>query len=682
MFLALSLFLVIANASGENSGASQTVSESEGTFPKLTRKLVLNIPDATNPYFQITDYWKEAIAGRPLPIGEGQRIGTAVWEPAEIDSENVIRSRTGAGPLYVEWEESKERKVLLNQKSWRFLFNGDMETGAQLIPVTLRKGVNSIMTWNWINFRLYPVKAPIILDAPTTILPDPTSGEKGPFQGSVVAINCSDLAQRIHLKAQVDDGPVTETQTDRVPAMDRRIVRFHFNVAPQISVGAHKLKLWVYKESVATADIHVPAPGMPYRRTFVSRFDGMIHGYALLPSRTKGLGQPLALFTYGGGAIGSDKVIQNFQPKDWCSIVVPEFRTFDWIGLARRDALETLDNAAKLLRADRRRLYLIGHSFGGHGAYNIASLNPDAFAGIGVSAGWVSLFTYLPKEFQRLNRTDPITAVFAAAQEEMDVDKRLDELSQIKNVVLVHGDKDHAVPISESYRVKEELTKRGAEVHLFVRPGADHFWQLPDGSGNQYDFPPMFDIFRTSPHRGSGAIWTASKAPRTWADAMGNRGVAVYGTHGTPEETRIAEAGARAMAAFACLIFQVDCEVAPDTIDASRLKGRNVFLFGTPTSNALWKFHPTAPHLLHLAHEKRLAVTAWLIQGRKGEDIWSAIGGYELSGCRLAYYLQPWFSSNYPFPEWILMDQSVLDRDFSGVLAAGFNGGVEGWRAR
>jgi hypothetical protein len=42
-----------------------------------------------------------------------------------------------------------------------------------------------------------------------------------------------------------------------------------------------------------------------------------------------------------------------------------------------------------------------------------------------------------------------------------------------------------------------------------------------------------------------------------------------------------------------------------------------------------------------------------------------------LLDCRIAYAIDP-TSSLYPFPYWVLLTRDVLDKDFQGVLGAGW----------
>ncbi len=75
-----------------------------------------------------------------------------------------------------------------------------------------------------------------------------------------------------------------------------------------------------------------------------------------------------------------------YSPKSWLHLIAPTNRRpygFDWEDFGRADAMEVLENAKMTLRHDPARVYLTGHSMGGHGAWHLGSLYPDTFAAIG-----------------------------------------------------------------------------------------------------------------------------------------------------------------------------------------------------------------------------------------------------------------------------------------------------------
>ena len=62
------------------------------------------------------------------------------------------------------------------------------------------------------------------------------------------------------------------------------------------------------------------------------------------------------------------------------------------LGPARR--VRGARRRAGLDGVDRRRVYLTGHSMGGHGTWHLAANDPDRFAAVAPSAGWATFDTY------------------------------------------------------------------------------------------------------------------------------------------------------------------------------------------------------------------------------------------------------------------------------------------------
>lgn len=659
--------------------------------PHFTRSLVYECPRSRQEtYMKSSPFWGASLDRSVLDLVPNRHARAQGWRSVQPDDKAVrvdesgnLISVTGRDGLYVEWQEPVARKALLFSYANRFIVNGREQTGhihldgiRHLVPVSLKKGTNSYLAAGAALFQLLPVDTEVSLLPDTAAIPDAGPGELGPFIGSIVATNTISTPRRVRIKAQVDGGSITITDSDWIPAMDSRIVRFEFSISRLIKLGKHALKLWGDKVSPCELGFSKSERGVARRCTYVSRFDSMVRGYAVQESLTQAAGQPIVLFTYGGGR-SSLSNLSFIRAKSWCHVVSPEFRTSNWDGLGRRDALETLEVATNRLRADRTRSYLLGHSMGGHGAYQMAALNPQAFAGIALSAGWLSDFTYMPEEYPEIVSGDPIAKMFRLAMSEVDLESRLDPIASVKNVWIVHGDKDLSVPIKESYRILNELERRGTRVGFFIKKGAEHFWV--DHLANQYDFPPIFEALRRSSRRGTGKLWDEIKVPPFWAQCMGRRSVAVYGTHGSSTENSESRDRARRESAIARERFGVDCEVVSDSVTLDHIDGRNVILFGTPDSNGLWNLHPTADALIRRARKRGARFTSWMIQANRGDQVWSAVGGADAAGCRLAYLFDP-TDSYRRFPQWLLFNRSVTEKGIHGIAAAGFAGGPEAWR--
>src|SRR5205085_8447569 len=99
------------------------------------------------------------------------------------------------------------------------------------------------------------------------------------------------------------------------------------------------------------------------------------------------------------------------------------------------------------------RVFVAGHSMGGHGTWHIAATHPDAFAGAGPSAGWRSFKTYAG---QTPSSSDSVAAMLTRAASPSDTDALATNLASIP-VYALHGDADDNVPISEMRAMLERL---------------------------------------------------------------------------------------------------------------------------------------------------------------------------------------------------------------------------------
>src|SRR5262249_53415508 len=106
---------------------------------------------------------------------------------------------------------------------------------------------------------------------------------------------------------------------------------------------------------------------------------------------------PALVLSLHGAGVQATNQIGAMSAKTWAHIVAPTNRRpfgFDWEDWGRLDALEVLDAAGRVLEYDPARVYLTGHSMGGHGTWQLGVLFPDRFAAIGPSAGWIDFASY------------------------------------------------------------------------------------------------------------------------------------------------------------------------------------------------------------------------------------------------------------------------------------------------
>ncbi len=163
---------------------------------------------------------------------------------------------------------------------------------------------------------------------------------------------------------------------------------------------------------------------------------------------------PVIISLHGAGGRGIDN---TKQLKDWnhqlaeqkrrrdfpCYVVAPQAK-----GMWEKTHLQKIKSLVKTLPAvDSDRIYIMGHSMGGHGTYIFIQLDPDYFAAAAPSAG-------------SGKRTTP----------------KFIEPAKIKDIPIwaFHGDQDGVCPISRDRAVFNEMKKLGGNMKLTTWSGDNH----------------------------------------------------------------------------------------------------------------------------------------------------------------------------------------------------------------
>jgi hypothetical protein len=135
---------------------------------------------------------------------------------------------------------------------------------------------------------------------------------------------------------------------------------------------------------------------------------------------------------------------------------------------------------------DPTRVYVTGHSMGGHGAWQFGVLYPGRFQVIGPSAGWISFATYGGDPFPE--ETSP----FYWARRSSDTTRYLENMAK-RAIYIIHGDADDNVPISQAYTMYDLLRPIAPDLAFHVQPGAGHWWNGDNAPGADcVDWSPLF----------------------------------------------------------------------------------------------------------------------------------------------------------------------------------------------
>lgn len=456
--------------------------------------------------------WHAPSAGESITLPDGR---TRTWTAATADTNGWFSGPAMRGGYAFFNVTATEPRVLLFNGSGHSMayLNGEPRAGDVYqygyvqTPVLLHPGNNEFLLAagrGRLQARLLPPRAPVGFNPGDSTTPDLLVGEKAHDWAAVVVVNATtNWTHALELSAQYA-GHTTRTAVPSIPPLGVRKVGFLVNgPAPkQAGKAAVELLLRDLGNGRRTLDssaleLRVRTSDQTHKRTFVSDLDGSVQYYAINPGTQLPAGVPPALFlSFHGASVQGLGQAEAYAPKRWGHIVSPTNRRpygFDWEDWGRLDALEVLGLATARLSPDPSRIYLTGHSMGGHGTWNFGATFPDRFAAIAPSAGWISFFSYAGTD--AFTNATPVERMLRRSNASSDT-LALQTNYLHQGIYIVHGDADDNVPVTEARRMREELGRFHHDFDWYEHPGAGHWWGNSDEPGAAcVDWPPMFDFF-------------------------------------------------------------------------------------------------------------------------------------------------------------------------------------------
>jgi len=377
-----------------------------------------------------------------------------------------------------------------------------------LVPIRLEAGENHLLFRNnrgRLKVVLHTLDQPAVLNPRDLTLPDLRAGEALASWGSIPVLNGSDAPlSGLILRGSGEGIRVPETVLPELLPLGIRKVAFPIQADAAAETGAVRLTLTLWRrsggheEQIDSAEITLRciATTAPCKRTFISEIDGSVQYYTLLAA-TSTDATPKALFlSLHGANVEALNQAGSYAPKNWGHLVAPTNRRpygHNWEDWGRMDALEVLALARKTLNVDTSRIYLTGHSMGGHGTWHLGASFPDLFAAIGPSAGWISFWSYGVRDTS--GSTDPATRLLQRAAAPSNTFALAGNLAQL-GVYIIHGASDDNVRIEQSRQMAERLNTFHHDWYFHEQPEAGHWWDLSDAPGADcVDWPPLFDFF-------------------------------------------------------------------------------------------------------------------------------------------------------------------------------------------
>lgn len=454
----------------------------------------------------VSGQWHPPKVGETVQSVDG---ATRTWEHAIAEKDGALGA-AGSRAGYVYWPVvSTDQKVMLLEAAGHNLVyvNGELRTGDPYstkyvqIPVLLRAGTNDFLfqcSRGQLQAKLAPAAGPVIVAPGDRTLPDLVIGETAPVWCAVVMLNATTNFTQASVCTPVGG---SQERLVTIPPLGLRKAAFLLRPPRLPESGDCPVNIEFALQSGRRKDLfraqlslRVRRPEQTCKRTFLSPIDDSVQYYAVNPA--SGASAKALFLSLHGASVEAIGQADAYSPKKWGHIVCPTNRRpygFDWEDWGRWDALEVLALAQARYHPDPSRIYLTGHSMGGHGTWQLGALYPDRFAAIGPSAGWISFATYVPTN--ALQATDALAQMLRRAGAASDTLLMATNFLQ-EGVYIVHGSDDDNVPVSEARHMAKVLSGFHHDFIYHEQPGAGHWWDVSDEPGADcVDWAPMFDFF-------------------------------------------------------------------------------------------------------------------------------------------------------------------------------------------
>jgi len=412
-----------------------------------------------------------------------------------------------AGYAYGDFYNNGQRRALVIAKGVSsFNLNGKTHPGDRYkygyleTPVILKSGKNRVLLRlsgfgdHSFSFIIIPSPAPLIVIAGDITRPDLIVGKEDSVWIGIPLINTTN--QRLHNIQLTIAGENIRTSIHSVPdIMPLSALKIPISIKPATIVTSEDDSLLLtitvmFGDLKTTQDIwlRVKHQDEAHVKTFISNIDSSCQYYAVLPP--KGYVQEncyALIMTCHGAGVKAENQVKAYTQKNWAFVVAPTNRRrfgFNWQDWGRLDFLEVLEDVKMQFYIDTNRVYLTGHSMGGHGAWHIGTSHPDLFAAMAPSAGWTSIYLYIPAFLQK-------SYTFAHPEQiryrdmVLRQDNPLLYLENLYNLPthILQGGADDNVPPIQARMYAKYLSTLGYKHTYREVEGQKHWWDIDSTPG-------------------------------------------------------------------------------------------------------------------------------------------------------------------------------------------------------
>lgn len=495
----------------------------DGLILKLPRHNYNNIisPNAVVSSI-VTGKWKKPSEGQKFDW-EGKDIGT--WEKIQPDSTGwFIGKSLRNAYIYFSFNSEKSGYAILEQDGNRMVYVNGIERSGNpygytdhygewepkfnysLIPVRLHKGRNDFLfacRRGYFKALIHPGKKGLVFNNRDLTTPDLIVNKASDTYGAIPVINLTDNTYGdLMIKTWSGSSMPAYSKISVLNPLSIFKTPFRIKLPAQADTGKIKLNIDVVKKdngnekvlASSAIELNVVYKSENRKETFISSLDGSVQYYAInSPINLKE--RPALFLSLHGAGVEAINQANAYYHKDWGYIVCPTNRRpygYDWENWGRLDALEVLKIAEKEFNPDPSRIYLTGHSMGGHGVWQLGVEYADKWGAIGPSAGWISFWSY---RIGHLTDSTGIEKMLVRSTKPSDTYAFTHNLKP-DGIYIIQGADDHNVPPDQAESMVKNLSKFHKDFIYYVQPGVGHWWDLSKEPGADcVDWPPLFDFF-------------------------------------------------------------------------------------------------------------------------------------------------------------------------------------------
>ena len=352
------------------------------------------------------------------------------------------------------------------------------------------------------TIKLFKTTDEIVFNMSDRTVPDLRVGQDAPSPLGIAILNLLDTPL-LDARAKVMENDYFKETTITYPGLAAgAATQVAFRLEPKAAFGEVEvevpIRIRLESESLhhtyeRTMTLKTIPANATFRQTFISPIDKSVQYYGVVPPTEVVAGASYsAVLSLHGASVEAINQARSYSAKDWTYIFAPTNRRpfgFDWEEWGRLNGLAALDHGMETFKIDPTKVYLTGHSMGGHGTWHVGVTTPGQFATLSPSAGWESFYSY--------GGSNRPSGPIGRARAHSDTLVYLSNIAK-RGVYILHGDADDNVPVTEGRNMFAQAQMVTDDVVYFEQPGVGHWWDGEESPGvDCVDWPAMFEFMQT-----------------------------------------------------------------------------------------------------------------------------------------------------------------------------------------